>query len=152
MGPLFAFLLLPFTRFALSSPVQSLALDDCAFPSWNVTNLKVTYGAEVSTGGKVSFTFSNLLTKSSEALTCALRANSRCEVVGTPSDKGVHIYLQVSIDTAYWTVNETWSCATNPGTKYVLGVTEMPLACPDYSPTMTCTVDSGTIQAALPTL
>lgn len=89
------------------------ALAGCDAPTWTISDMKVTYGAEVSAGGKASWTFSSSLSDGSDAVSCSLRANSRCEVVGTPNDKGVHIYLQISIDTIYWTINQTLSCGSS---------------------------------------
>lgn len=94
--------------------VSTLAACDTDLPTWTIANLSVAYGAEVSTGGRASWTFSDSTTGKSDKLTCSLRANSRCEVVGTPSNPGVHIYLQISIDTTFWTVNSTWACESSP--------------------------------------
>ena len=114
MASLLAFVLILPSWLALSSPIKTPALAACDadLPTWTVTNLKVTYGAEVQTGGRASWTFTNSVTNKSDALSCSLRANSHCDIVGTPSDKNTHIYLQISMDTALWLVNQT--CASSP--------------------------------------
>jgi hypothetical protein len=107
------FYVLGLAGLALSSPTGMAARAACDLPAWTISNLTATFGAEVQTGGRCTWAFTDKLTNKTDTLTCSLRANSRCEVVGTPSNPSAHIYLQIAIDMAYWTVNQTWSCETS---------------------------------------
>ncbi len=102
---------LAFLWFALAHLIlSSLSADTCGNQAWTVKDFNVTYGLEVRTGASASFTIINNATSKSDDLTCQLRANSRCEFVGTPSDEGLHIYIQTTIDLLLITVNDTISC------------------------------------------
>jgi hypothetical protein len=83
-----------------------------AIPSWTISKLSVTFGEEVSIGGTMSFDLTNSVTNTTDALKCSLRANSRCEIAGTPTDKNIHIYIQTMVGTMYVTINQT--CTGTP--------------------------------------
>ena len=81
----------------------------CPVPSWAVQGFNVTYGGD-NTPGSASFTLVNTLTNTSEALLCALRFNSLCEMYGTAHDKDLTVLVQLNLETAYITANHTWTC------------------------------------------
>jgi len=83
---------------------------DCAVPSWTVDTIDVTYSNETYTPGTASFVLSNTLTNSSESLTCPLTFNTLCQILGTPGDETLQVLLQVNIDVAFMTLNQSWTC------------------------------------------
>lgn len=94
---------------------------DCAVPNWHVDAINVTYSDETYTPGTASFVLSNSVTNKSDTLTCPLTFNSLCQILGTPNDETLQVLLQVNIDTAYMTLNQSWTChdAGNQSVTYV---------------------------------
>lgn len=101
----------------LSEPRQS-ATPDCSDGStiknlWLVERLNVTYSRdELVVPGNASFTVTNTLANTTERITCNLRANYRCELKGTPGDASLYIWLQINLDVASLSLNQTVSCAS----------------------------------------
>jgi hypothetical protein len=104
MRPL-ALLLLPLA--ALASPLPSAA---CTEAGWTIKDMKVKFGAGVQQGGQASFTLVNNATSKSDSLTCALRANSRCLISGTPTDKSLKMEVQIDTGVLYVTLNANLEC------------------------------------------
>jgi len=100
-------LLLLLSSHALAAPF----IEPCPLPTWNITNFRVTYGLEVRSQAPVTFNITNNVTGESSALSCSLRANSICEVRGTPSDQSLHITIQTSINMLFVTIEDNVSCA-----------------------------------------
>ncbi len=97
----------------LARLVLSLQEDYCTNlnPIWTVTNVSVSIGLEVRTGGSIAFKINSSATNKTESLSGSLRANSRCEIAGTPSDKAMNIKLQTLSGALYVTINETLHCS-----------------------------------------
>jgi hypothetical protein len=78
---------------------------------WSVYGLNVTYTAdETIKHGSATFTLMNTYTNHTECLNCSLRFNSICEFHGTPGDKGLQIWLQLNLELAYVTINQSMPC------------------------------------------
>ncbi|KAK4210555.1 hypothetical protein QBC37DRAFT_254281, partial [Rhypophila decipiens] len=97
---------------------------------WTVQGLKVTYASDLTRdSGKSTFKLTNTRTNFSEELSCSLRANYVCEYKGTPADPGLNIWMQLHIEKAYVTINQSYPCGAS--TAYALGMAEVTLTCPD---------------------
>ena len=94
----------------LAAPTDVTRRLACAdnFPSWTIKGFKATYSNNVTPPGAASFSITS--GNSTEALTCELRANSRCAFYGTPANKGLTIEMQTILDTLYVTLNQTFAC------------------------------------------
>lgn len=80
----------------------------------------MTYTAdELVRPGNASFTISNKLTNTTERLHCALRANYICEIKSSEGDNSFGIWLQINLDVATFTLNQSLPCGDGPGSKYV---------------------------------
>ncbi|KAH8900692.1 hypothetical protein GQ53DRAFT_130277 [Thozetella sp. PMI_491] len=123
---------------------SSFDADTCTNQTWTIKDFKAKYGAEVREGGSASFTLLDNVTGKSAALTCSLRANSRCEVAGTTNDKNVHIFIQTTIDTLLVTVNDTLTC--DGKSSVVIRTATLEMECTE-SP-KTCSVGSGVINVS----
>ncbi|KAK3311901.1 hypothetical protein B0H66DRAFT_539017 [Apodospora peruviana] len=78
---------------------------------WAIKGLKVTYTPdETKKQGNATFILTNTRTKITEALSCPLRFNYICEFHGTPGDPGLSIWLQLNLQMAYITINQSWAC------------------------------------------
>ncbi len=100
-----AVLLLLFARQALCLPT-----DACTEAAWTIKDMNIKYGLEVRQGGSTTFTLVNNLTGKSEALSCALRANSRCKFDGISSDGGLTLDVQIETGVLYLTLTDRLSC------------------------------------------
>ncbi len=85
-----------------TSTYVQLARTDCLIPNWHVDAINVTYSP-----GSASLVLSNSLTNKTEALTCPLTFNSVCQIMGTPNDETLQVVLQVNIDVATMTLNQS---------------------------------------------
>jgi len=86
---------------------------------WSVKELTVTYVPDLTKGsGTGAFTLTNTRTNFSEKLKCTLRANYLCDYQGTPGDPGLSIWLQLNLDIAYITINQSWSCGGSEHARY----------------------------------
>ncbi|KAK3304959.1 uncharacterized protein B0T15DRAFT_256332 [Chaetomium strumarium] len=100
---------------------------------WLVERLNVTYTSdELVRPGNASWTVTNTLTNTTERISCTLRANYICELNGTPGDASFHIWLQINLDVATFTLNQTLPCGDRPPVRsaYALGTAELYLICP----------------------
>ncbi|KAK4236971.1 hypothetical protein C8A03DRAFT_45131 [Achaetomium macrosporum] len=100
---------------------------------WLVERLNVTYTSdELVRPGNASWTITNTLTNTTERLSCTLRANYICELNGTPGDASFHIWLQINLDIATFTLNQSLPCRgeTSSRSAYALGTAELYLICP----------------------
>ncbi|GAB1312584.1 hypothetical protein MFIFM68171_02794 [Madurella fahalii] len=101
---------------------------------WLVKDLNVTYTSdELVRPGNASFTITNNLTNETERILCALRANYVCDIHGTPGDESLEIWLQINLDVARITLNQSLACGSepNPSSAYAIGNAELYLVCPD---------------------
>jgi hypothetical protein len=79
---------------------------------WLVDQLNVTHTTdELVQPGSASWSLTNTLTNSTERLNCTLRANYICEMNGTPGDDSFHIWLQINLNLATFTLNQSLPCA-----------------------------------------
>ncbi|KAK3371076.1 hypothetical protein B0T24DRAFT_721271 [Lasiosphaeria ovina] len=115
---------------------------------WSVQGLSVAYTHdELVRQGNATFTLANTRTGYRETLRCALTFNSLCEFHGTPGDKDLQLWLQLNLELASITINQTWSCDISDGvnvTAFVVGMAEVYLVCPedDSETDMTCHGDT----------
>ena len=80
---------------------------------WLVEQLNVTYTEnELVRHGNASWTLTNNLAKTTEHISCTLRANYICELNGTPADAALHIWVQINLDVAMFSINQTIPCDT----------------------------------------
>jgi hypothetical protein len=87
---------------------------------WQITELNVTYtGNELVRPGNASFTITNNLTNTTERVRCTLRANYLCEVSGTLGNDSLHLWLQINLDVATFTLNQSVACSNEGSTQYV---------------------------------
>lgn len=85
---------------------------------WLVEHLNVTYTEnELVRHGNASWTITNTLSKTTEHLSCSLRANYICELNGTPGDAGLHIWVQINLDVAAFSINQTISCGSESASR-----------------------------------
>ncbi|KXX82010.1 hypothetical protein MMYC01_201515 [Madurella mycetomatis] len=99
---------------------------------WLVKDLNVTYTSdELVRPGNATFTITNNLTNETERIHCALRANYVCDIRGTPGDDSLSIWLQINLDVARFTLNQSLACDNEPTSQsaYALGNTELYLVC-----------------------
>lgn len=86
---------------------------------WLVKDLNVTYTSdELVRPGNATFTITNNLTNETERIHCALRANYVCDIRGTPGDDSLTIWLQINLDVARFTLNQSLPCDNEPS-RYV---------------------------------
>ncbi|KAM7189425.1 hypothetical protein V8F20_010155, partial [Naviculisporaceae sp. PSN 640] len=107
---------------------------------WTVESLRVTYASDLTSGsGRSTFKLTNTRTNFSEELSCALRANYVCEYKGTPADPGLNIWMQLHIETAFVTINQSWPCGDSSA--HAVGMAEVTLTCPEdfYEKGLACT-------------
>jgi hypothetical protein len=116
--------LLVFTTLILPGSTRSLGIraEQCPIPNWHVDAINITYSNDTYIPGTASFTLSNTVTNKTEALSCPLTFNSLCQILGTPNDETLQVVMQVNIDAAYITLNQSWTChdQLNQSTTYVL--------------------------------
>jgi hypothetical protein len=112
MIPFLALLSAVFLVFVIPSSTRHVGVrrGDCPVPNWTVEGINVTYSNETYTPGTASFVLSNSVTNKTESLTCPLTFNSLCQILGTPNDETLQVLLQVNIDAAYMTLNQSWVC------------------------------------------
>ena len=79
-------------------------------PTWVIEDLNIKTLDEVGSSGSASFNLTNSMTGKTDSLTCALVANYRCEIDGTPSDQDVRINMQIQTDVARMSISETMHC------------------------------------------
>ncbi|KAK4031592.1 hypothetical protein C8A01DRAFT_51380 [Parachaetomium inaequale] len=99
---------------------------------WLVEQLNVTHTTdELVQPGSASWTLTNTLTNTTERLNCTLRANYICEMNGTPGDDSFHIWLQINLNLATFTLNQSLPCGSEaaPGSAYAIGTAEVYLVC-----------------------
>ncbi|KAK3389388.1 hypothetical protein B0H63DRAFT_98316 [Podospora didyma] len=158
--------LLPFSRATpMPGPVPAPIPASCPpLPSWKIHNLTVTYSDESYTPGNATFTLTESVSNSSEALGCEVSFNYRGAIQGTPAHPGLNILLLFGIDTAFVTVNQTWpgDCVSDEVphvsgmSSFVIGLAEVQLQCPDPSfDGMTCSAKdaseaNGVVQVIYP--
>jgi hypothetical protein len=97
---------------------------ECPVPNWAVDAINVTYSDDTDTPGNAAFVLSNSLTNNTEALTCPLTFNTLCQILGTFNDETLQILLQVNIDVAFITLNQSWTChdQLNQSITYVISL------------------------------
>jgi len=100
---------------------------------WSFQSLVVDYTEdETVRQGNASFSITNTLTSRTDNLRCSLIFNSLCEVFGTPSDKDLHIWVQVNWGAAAITIAQPWKCDNiDAKDTSVIGMTEVELLCPE---------------------
>lgn len=98
---------------------------------WSVSDLVVAYTEdETIRKGNASFTVTDTRSHRTQHLRCTLRFNYLCEFLGTPDDKGLHIWVQVNLLATAITFNQPWEC--DGGIKaQVTGTADVPLLCPE---------------------
>lgn len=86
---------------------------------WLVEKMNVTHTEDLlAEPGSASWTVTNTLTNMAERLTCSLRANYICEINGTPEDDSFHIWLQINLNVASFTFNQTLPCGSETASAY----------------------------------
>ncbi|KAJ9157380.1 hypothetical protein NKR23_g244 [Pleurostoma richardsiae] len=90
--------------------VLGTRVGNCTIPSWSVDDLSVRYSGTDTVPGNATFTLANSATNTSEALACSLPFNSLCYIDGS-----ANVTLQLMLETAYITVNQTWICGDQAG-------------------------------------
>ncbi len=81
---------------------------------WRVEHLNVTYTTdELVRPGNASFSITT--GTSTQQLFCTLRANYVCEMKETPGDPGLYIWLQINLDVASFSLDQSLTCGTAPG-------------------------------------
>jgi hypothetical protein len=86
---------------------------------WLVRQLNVSYtDDELVRPGNASWIITNTMKNTTEQLTCPLRSNYVCEMNGTPQDPSLDIWLQINLDSASFTLNESLSCESTAGPGY----------------------------------
>jgi hypothetical protein len=87
---------------------------------WLVDQLNVTYTEdELVKPGNATWRMTNTLTNTTERLRCPLRSNYRCEINGSPEDDSLRIWLQINIDLATLSINQSLSCGNESPPRYV---------------------------------
>jgi hypothetical protein len=95
---------------------------------WVVDQLNVTYTHdETVRPGNAAWRLANTMTSDVEVLRCNLRANYICELNGTPGDSGLHVWLQINLDVARITINQSLPCGDAGDPKSVAGLVLSPL-------------------------
>jgi hypothetical protein len=90
---------------------------------WLVEQLNVTYTSDERVKpGNASFTLTNTLAHTTERIGCSLRANYICELHGTPGDASLYIWLQINLDVARFTLNQSVPCGTGPSKYGILSL------------------------------
>ncbi|KAK0706247.1 hypothetical protein B0T26DRAFT_679957 [Lasiosphaeria miniovina] len=123
----------------------------CALPSWTLESLRVTYSDDTYTPGTAQLNITSSATNRTEAVSCDLQFNSLCQIFGTAADAALQIYLQVNLDAAVISFNESWTgCSPNgqPGVpvlpSFAVGSSEFEVVCPaQIEDTMSCTGPVG---------
>ncbi|KAK3906159.1 hypothetical protein C8A05DRAFT_12086 [Staphylotrichum tortipilum] len=108
---------------------------------WLVERLNVTYTEnELVRHGNASWTIVNTLAKTTEHLSCALRANYICELNGTPGDPSLHIWVQINLDVATFSINQTITCGSEPTSRpaSAIGTADLYLICPRIDQDLSC--------------
>jgi len=93
-----------------SLALSSNAADCGKLPSWTIKDLKINSRDEVGSAGKAVFSFTDNQTGKSDALSCTLVANYRCQFDGTPSDPAVTINIQAMMEVMYISVTKKLTC------------------------------------------
>lgn len=94
---------------------------------WLVDGLSVKYtNDEQAQPGNASWTLTNTLTNVTEHINCPLRLNYICDMNGTPKDSGLHIWLQINLNIAALSFNQTLPCGNETTAMYVCQL----LCCP----------------------
>jgi len=88
----------------------AFAVDCSKTPSWTVKDFKLNSRDEVGSAGKASFSFTDNLSGKTDALSCTLVANYRCQFDGTPSDPNVTINIQAMMEVLYFSVSQKLAC------------------------------------------
>lgn len=87
---------------------------------WLVDQLNVTYTEdELVQPGNATWRITNTLTNTTERLRCPLRSNYRCEINGSPEDDSLRIWLQINIDLATFSINQSLPCGNEGPPRYV---------------------------------
>jgi len=84
----------------------------CDAPTWTIKDFHVTFGAEVRSGGPLSFNITSSMTNQTDRATCSLRANSRCDIQIAAS--GLNIMFQSWVEQVIFGVNQTQICDGKP--------------------------------------
>jgi hypothetical protein len=74
--------------------------------------------------GNASWTITNNMTKASKRIDCALRANYICELESTLGDESLHLWLQINLDVATFTINQSLACGSETASGSVTGSPE----------------------------
>jgi hypothetical protein len=78
---------------------------------WLVDALTVAYTNDERVQPSIaSWRVTNTISGTVEELSCNLRANYICELSGTASDPTLQVWLQVNLDQAWVTVNQSLPC------------------------------------------
>jgi hypothetical protein len=109
------------TSGVVTSEALACADGDTIEDLWLVEQVNVTHTTDLLVEpGSASWTVTNTLTNITERLTCSLRANYICEMNGTPEDDSFHIWLQINLNIAVFTFNQSLPCGSETASEYVL--------------------------------
>ncbi|KAK4150225.1 hypothetical protein C8A00DRAFT_46330 [Chaetomidium leptoderma] len=101
---------------------------------WLVKQLNVTYANDLTVQpGNASWTITNTLTNTTKQIRCPLRANYICELDATLGESDLHIWLQINLDVARFSLNQSLPCGSEVASKsaYAVGNAELYLLCRD---------------------
>jgi hypothetical protein len=90
---------------------------------WLVDHLNVTYtDNELVRPGNASWTITNNMTNASKRIDCVLRANYICELESTLGNESLHLWLQINLDVATFTINQSVACGSEAASGCVPGI------------------------------
>ncbi|KAK4245101.1 hypothetical protein C7999DRAFT_16677 [Corynascus novoguineensis] len=113
---------------------------------WLVDGLNVKYtNDEQAQPGNASWTLTNTLTNVTEHINCPLRLNYICDMNGTPKDSGLHIWLQINLNIAALSFNQTLPCGneTTAMSAYAIGNANVRLVCEEENTSCSGSGDGG---------
>lgn len=87
---------------------------------WLLKDLNVTFGGEgLLDPGNATWTLTNTLTNVTESFDCSLLANYRCDIHGTPKDSSLQIWIQINLNIADVSLNQSLPCGNLSTELYV---------------------------------
>ncbi|KAK0648269.1 hypothetical protein B0T16DRAFT_455754 [Cercophora newfieldiana] len=97
----------------------------CAIPSWTIDDVQISFRNPT----QANFTLTNLVTKTTEDISCRLEFATLCEIRGTPLDKSLYIHFQARNEDVWFNVTTPFTCDGRAG--QVTGIGEKLFECPD---------------------
>ncbi|KAL1841796.1 hypothetical protein VTJ49DRAFT_6549 [Mycothermus thermophilus] len=113
---------------------------------WLVEELQVAYTHDERVRpGTASWRITNTVSGAVEELSCNLRANYICELAGTPTDPSLQVWLQINLDVARITINQSLPCEDAIGPAFAIGTAELFVVCDENATEedLTCQSDEA---------